>query len=169
MADEIREALDEAEDGMEQTSSDDSDIDDDDDEDDADDDDGIIEGEVVIDGDDPDIQADLTAALRNGQLEAVDDATGQMINDQLDFLGGPPGAGWGGDGLPDEDGDMEGDQGHDVEPDYETEDEEDDDDGHHHDHDGPHSESRWKCSGTSSASWHSSLMSALYITHLQVI
>ena len=82
MAGEIRDALDDQDDDM---GSSDDDSESDEDEDDQDDEDRDVDD----DGDDGpiDLQADITAALQNGQLEPVDDFEGRLINEGMDLLG----------------------------------------------------------------------------------
>lgn len=150
MANEMRDALDGEDDDMESSSEDDDDQDDE--EDDVDDHHGHAhmldddEGIEVFDDDDEgqdvgDIQAELSAALQNGQLEPVDDFTAQLINEQMDQMGqpgnggmlqvAPGGAGWdgpsGGQDGDDEEEDMEGD-GQEAGDFYGEEEDDDDDD-----------------------------------------
>ena len=151
MANEMRDALDGEDDDMESSSEDDDDQDEDEDDGDdhhghghvhmLDDDEGI----EVFDDDDEgqdvgDIQAELSAALQNGQLEPVDDFTAQLINEQMDQMGQPDnggmiqvaagGAGW--DGPPggpvgdDDEDDMEGD-GQGADDAYDEDDDDDED------------------------------------------
>lgn len=85
MAGEIRNGLDDGDDGM--GSTDDEGDSEDDDEDGEEGDIEIIDG---VDEDGPiDLQADITAALQNGQLEPVDDFTNRLINEGMDLLGEP--------------------------------------------------------------------------------
>ena len=111
MANEIREAIDDADD-MDDSSSEDDDGDEQDHDEDAGDD--VEDARDDEEEDTNDIQAGLTAVLQNGQIEMVDDLTGQLVNDPLDLPGEPDEggilqAGWGDEGgLPDDEGDMEG-------------------------------------------------------------
>ena len=112
MANEMRDAIDDAD--METSSSED----DDGDEQDLDEDnESSADAEEIRDeegGGESHIQAEINAALENGQLEVVDDVTGQMISDQMDLLGEQDEGGmiqtaWGHEGgFPDEEEDMEG-------------------------------------------------------------
>jgi hypothetical protein len=136
MAHEMRDAMEGADD-MNDSSSDNSEDDDDDDMD-NDEEDGFEIGEEIDDGGDAhtgrEIQAELAAALRNGQLEPVDDFTGQMLANEMDMLGEPDMGGmvrieFGDEGGPPiDDGDLEGNDGPEDEEQGVIIDDEDDDD-----------------------------------------